>query len=156
MITIKRILCPIDFSEYSRQATTDFSASSLKALSYASSIAERANAEVTVLHVLESMPAFEPVVVGVPWTPEYRQLAEAVGRERLHELLVGRPDVNREAREIVASGKPYREILRVATEQQSDLIVMGVHGGPAGLPAFGSTLNHVVRQATCPILSVRG
>ena len=135
---------------------TDFSASSLKALSYASSIAERANAEVTVLHVLESMPAFEPVVVGVPWTPEYRQLAEAVGRERLHELLVGRPDVNREAREIVASGKPYREILRVATEQQSDLIVMGVHGGPAGLPAFGSTLNHVVRQATCPILSVRG
>jgi nucleotide-binding universal stress UspA family protein len=53
-------------------------------------------------------------------------------------------------------GKPYREILRVADEQQADLIVMGVHGrGPADLMFFGSTTNHVVRQARCPVLTVR-
>jgi nucleotide-binding universal stress UspA family protein len=134
---------------------TDFSASSLRALSYAAFFAERANAELSVIHVLESMPTLEPVVIGVPGQREYRRLAEAAHRERLHEVLVAHPELGRKAAEIVASGKPYREILRVATEQQSDLIVMGVHGGLAGLPAFGSTLNHVVRQATCPVLSLR-
>ena len=110
----------------------------------------------TVLHVLESMPAFEPVVVGVPWTPEYPTARG--GRRPRAASRTARGTTGRESRGQGnrSSGKPYREILRVATEQQSDLIVMGVHGGPAGLPAFGSTLNHVVRQATCPILSVRG
>jgi len=136
-------------------SATDFSASSLRALLYAASFAERANAELSVIHVLESVPMLEPVVIGISGQQEYRQLAEAAHRERLHEVLVAHPELGRQPVEIVSSGKPYREILRVATEQQSDLIVMGVHGGPPGLPAFGSTVNHVVRQATCPILSVR-
>jgi nucleotide-binding universal stress UspA family protein len=134
---------------------TDFSASSLAALSYASSLAQRANAQLTVLHVLEHVPTLEPVVVGVPGQQEYRKLTEAAHRKRLHEVLAAHPDLSRDMSEIVTSGKPYREILRIAAEQKNDLIVMGVHGGPAGLPAFGSTLNHVVRQATCPVLSLR-
>ena len=36
------------------------------------------------------------------------------------------------------------------------LIVMGVQGsGAANLMAFGSTTQHVVRQATCPVLTLR-
>jgi nucleotide-binding universal stress UspA family protein len=57
---------------------------------------------------------------------------------------------------MVSSGKPSREILRIAAERQSDLIVVGVHGrGAADLMFFGSTTNHVVREATCPVLTVR-
>lgn len=139
-----RILCP-----------TDFSASSLHALSYAASFAEQANADLTVMHVLEGVPTFEPVGIDVSSEQDYRVLAQARGRERLHEVLAGRTDLHRTVSEVVTSGKPYVEILRVAAEQQSDVIVMGVHGGPAGVPAFGSTVNHVVRQATCPVLSLR-
>jgi len=52
--------------------------------------------------------------------------------------------------------KAYREILGVATEDRADLIVMGVHGRNAlDLMLFGSTTNHVVRQATCPVLTLR-
>jgi nucleotide-binding universal stress UspA family protein len=65
------------------------SASSRKALSYASSIAERANAELTVMHVVELMPTFEPAVVGLPDEKDHRLPGTADARERLHGALQG-------------------------------------------------------------------
>jgi nucleotide-binding universal stress UspA family protein len=57
---------------------------------------------------------------------------------------------------LLARGKPWREILRVADERKADLIVMGVQGrAAADLMFFGSTTQHVVRQATCPVLTLR-
>ena len=56
---------------------------------------------------------------------------------------------------MIATGKPYRETLREAAERRIELIVMGAHAGRVGLAAFGSTTNHVVREAACPVLSVR-
>jgi nucleotide-binding universal stress UspA family protein len=57
---------------------------------------------------------------------------------------------------ILAEGKPYREILRVAAEEKTDLVVMGVRGrGAADLLFFGSTAQHVIRQAACPVLTLR-
>jgi len=56
----------------------------------------------------------------------------------------------------IAHGKPWREVLRVAAEQHSDLIVMGVQGrGSADLWLFGSTTQQVVREASCPVLTLR-
>jgi nucleotide-binding universal stress UspA family protein len=56
----------------------------------------------------------------------------------------------------VAPGKAYRGILKAAQERQADLIVMGVVGrGPLDLLLFGSTTEHVVRQAACPVLTIR-
>ena len=56
----------------------------------------------------------------------------------------------------VAYGKPYREILELAAKEEIDLIVMGVRGrNPVDLTLFGSTTNHVVRRASCPVLTLR-
>jgi nucleotide-binding universal stress UspA family protein len=53
-------------------------------------------------------------------------------------------------------GKPYRQILTVAEEEHADLIVMGVHGrNVLDVMLFGSTTNQVVRQASCPVLTLR-
>ena len=57
--------------------------------------------------------------------------------------------------ELVAEGKAYREILRLADEEKADLIVIGAHGSAGGFNAFGSTTNQVVRRATCPVLTLR-
>jgi nucleotide-binding universal stress UspA family protein len=55
----------------------------------------------------------------------------------------------------VAHGKSYVEILRIAAEDDTDLIVMGVHGrNAADVMLFGSTTNQVVRRATCPVLTM--
>jgi nucleotide-binding universal stress UspA family protein len=56
----------------------------------------------------------------------------------------------------LVNGKSYVEILRVAVEEQSDLIIMGVRGrNPLDLTLFGSTTNQVVRRAVCPVLTLR-
>jgi nucleotide-binding universal stress UspA family protein len=77
-------------------------------------------------------------------------------RTRLEEI------VPREAREwceiqvVVRSGKAYREILTVARERKADLIAMGVRGrNPLDIMLFGSTTQHVVRHAECPVLTIR-
>lgn len=55
----------------------------------------------------------------------------------------------------VMLGRPYLEILRMVEERAIDLIVMGVRGrGPVDMALFGSTTNHVVRRATCPVVTV--
>ncbi len=57
---------------------------------------------------------------------------------------------------MLAYGMPYREILRVAKDSDAHLIVMGVHGRNAvDRLFFGSTANHVVRTASCPVLTLR-
>jgi nucleotide-binding universal stress UspA family protein len=56
----------------------------------------------------------------------------------------------------LASGTPYREILRVAEERKADLLVVGVHGrGAVDRMLFGSTAQHLVREASCPVLTLR-
>jgi nucleotide-binding universal stress UspA family protein len=58
--------------------------------------------------------------------------------------------------ERVETGQPYRELLRVAAEKSAGLIVIGAHGhGVLDRMFFGSTAQHVVRQAACPVLTLR-
>ncbi len=53
-------------------------------------------------------------------------------------------------------GKPYEQVLAIAGDRDVDLIVIGVHGrNPIDIALLGSTTNHVVRRATCPVLTLR-
>jgi nucleotide-binding universal stress UspA family protein len=140
-----RILCPVDFS-----------ASSLHALRYAFSLAEESCAELVLLHVLE-WPLEDQLTGATAWfdAADDRRRYESDVRERLHGAV---PDEVRDwcrPSEAIATGKPGREILRVAEERRSQLIVMGVRGrGPVDLAVFGSTTQHVVRAAHCPVLVI--
>jgi nucleotide-binding universal stress UspA family protein len=40
-------------------------------------------------------------------------------------------------------------------EQQSELIVLGAHGLSLSELVFGSTAHHIVREAQCPVLTIR-
>jgi nucleotide-binding universal stress UspA family protein len=142
--SFKRILCAIDFSECS-----------IAALRYAASLAEPAEAELTALYVIEWTPIGYDPLFGPPTDlAGYRMAAEADGRERLHNTVAEFP--HKTVVEIVSSGKPHHEILRIAAERQSDLIVLGIHGRhPLDRMLFGSTAEPVVRRSPCPVLTVR-
>jgi nucleotide-binding universal stress UspA family protein len=57
----------------------------------------------------------------------------------------------------LAYGRPHRQVIATAEAIGADVIVMGVHGQHAiNTMLFGSTTNHVVRSATCPVLTLRG
>jgi nucleotide-binding universal stress UspA family protein len=56
---------------------------------------------------------------------------------------------------LVRIGKPYQQILELALESRTDLIVMGVRGRNAlNLAVFGSTTYRVVQLGPCPVLVV--
>jgi nucleotide-binding universal stress UspA family protein len=79
---------------------------------------------------------------------------ETQARQRLATLL---PEGDRTGAVIATIvGSPFYEIVRYATEQQIDLIVIGTHGrGPLGHMLLGSVAEKVVRKAPCPVLTVR-
>jgi nucleotide-binding universal stress UspA family protein len=146
-IQFRRILCAIDFSE-----------SSFAALARALSMAEEADAHLTLLHVIE-MP---PELRDNPLAPDFdidriHAAAEAETRRRLRDLVTDVARTYCTVETAVVEGRAYSQLLRRAAEEQADLIVMGVHGrGALDLLVFGSNTHHVIRAATCPVLIVRG
>ena len=135
---------------------TDFSDSSERAMAYALALAQEANARVTALHVVE-LPAQtgDWALEGIDMIALSR---EAIAASR-HRLAAAVPQSARDwcdVTERVETGAAYRQILRVAAEDDAELIVLGVHGhGVIEQFFLGSTAQHVVRQARCPVLAVR-
>jgi nucleotide-binding universal stress UspA family protein len=83
-------------------------------------------------------------------------LAEADCRVRLQNAVPESVRTYCTVETALPSGKPYREILRIAEEQKADLLVIGIHGaGVVDRMLFGSTAQHLVRQASCPVLTLR-
>jgi nucleotide-binding universal stress UspA family protein len=145
-VLYKRILCPVDFSE-----------SSLHALKYAISMAQEADGQLTILHVVAHEFEYEPDIAydtGMR-IGDFLKKREEVLRRRLQEAVADAPAFC-SVESLMTKGKPWREVLRVAAERQSYLIVMGVQGrGAADLLFFGSTTQHLVREASCPVLTLR-
>lgn len=141
-VTYPRILCPVDFSE-----------SSLDTVAYALNMAEEADAQLTLLHVIEA-PEFREIPIFVERNlKEAHAAAEADAVRRLRALVPDEARTYCTIEAVVVEGSAYREILRHAADQHSDLIVMGVRGRRAlDLLMFGSTTHHVIRAATCPVL----
>ena len=141
MITLTRILVPHDFSETSEAA-----------MQYATELARTLGAKLHVLHVSEK--ARTDVATEFPLGLE--ESMEAAVRERLLKIIT-----TREARELnpeleLRSGTPSTEIVRYATQRDINLIVMGTHGrGFIAHAVMGSVAEKVVRNAPCPVLTVR-
>ena len=150
-VVFKGILCPVDFSVCSTHALT-----------YAMSLAQEADAHLTVLHVMTSeleddTPGMsDPVITDahLSLADARRQREESI-RQRLKDVVPDRVATYCSVETIVSNGKPGPEILRIAAAQQSDLIVLGVSGHSAvDLMFLGSTSPTVVRQSTCPVLTL--
>jgi nucleotide-binding universal stress UspA family protein len=123
---------------------SDFSECSERALEYALSLAMEYKSELSLAHVLEHLPP-----------PEQREVENA----RVVHLLEGK--VPEEARSrckvktIVRAGKAYEEIIKLAEQEQTDLIVVGVRGRNAlDLALFGSTTHRVLQLGPCPVLAI--
>lgn len=147
-----RLICAVDFSDCSQQA-----------VAFAATLARQAGATLSLLHVIE-WPWHEsttPELSGVPAAQalalaDYRRYLETGAKKRLADV-AGAALPGGHVATTVAFGKPYVELLDAARREGADLIVLGVRGrGAMDLGFFGSTANHVVRSATCPVVTVRG
>lgn len=129
---VDRVLACIDFSQDAEQA-----------LSYAIFTAAEYGAELTLLHVLEDIPR-----------PAKKEAAIAAATEQLEKLIPAERRKTLKIKTAVRVGKPYREIIELALEAQSDMITMGVRGrGGLDLAVFGSTTYRVMQLGPCPVLT---
>jgi nucleotide-binding universal stress UspA family protein len=125
---LETILCPLDFAD-----------PAARALRIAASLARANGARLLLLHVLEGVAE-----------DDYE------GRARLASALEPEDRAALRTEEVLAVGKPHVEILRLAAERAADLVVVGVHGRRrTDLWRLGSSAQHVVRGAICPVLKVR-
>jgi nucleotide-binding universal stress UspA family protein len=145
-LPFKRVLCAIDFSPASPLA-----------LSLAMSFAREGDAQLTLLHVLEGLSPGETAPrARASYTPEYAGFRGRDALENLRAMIPNEaadwcfPDAQ------LGRGKPAEEILKFATKQGTDVIVMGVDGrSTLDQAVFGSTTNQVIRAATCPVVTLR-
>jgi nucleotide-binding universal stress UspA family protein len=132
---------------------TNFRPSSLMAAEVAAEFAGRFNAELHVIYVIgdymDQMAEMFPESAG----PKLSQLREYVA-ERMSTF---EREAGARAITHISEGRPYEEIVRLATDRDVDLIVIGtsVHSSLfGGAPVLGPDIERVVRNAPCPVLSV--
>jgi nucleotide-binding universal stress UspA family protein len=146
--SITRILVPMDFS-----------APSDRALRYAATLAGRLGASVELFHVVED-PFMSGAWGSETYVPDIQQLLDGLiadASERLSTLKSSLADKNVPVTTRVERGRPAHTIVERANAGGFDLIVMGTHGR-TGLShlIMGSVAERVVRNASCPVLTVRG
>lgn len=132
-INLKNIVLCMDFSDHAHHA-----------LSYALSMAKEYKAELTLLHVLEDMPG----------SPDLQRVTADVVKQ-LEESIP--PDARGGCwvNSLVRIGKPYQQIIQLALEARTDLVIMGVRGrGALDIALFGSTIYRVIQLSSCPVLAV--
>jgi len=140
----KKILCPVDFSEF----TADIVLCALN-------IAKKYNAELHLMHVIPNLNYFTPYESFL--TPE-----NLVTIERNMEVEVEKDfdkilkKVDYPVTKVVKTGAAFVEIINYVKSESTDLIVMGTHGR-SGIEhiLIGSVAEKVVRKSPCPVLTIR-
>ena len=139
-VTFPTIVCGVDRSAASRRALT-----------CALSLAREAGGRLVLVHTIENLSEEDARFAGHFNTPECP--GEIIPQIRTdYEALV--PEAARAWARLevrITQGKPYRDLLAVSRETAADLIVVGTSGG--SMP-FGTTAQHVLREAACPVLAV--
>ena len=112
---------------------------------------------VSVVHVIARRP-LAPLEVGttIPWI-KYRGLkAKETGQKLLEHTVQELIEAGFTAEPLCPSGNPAEKIMKVASQQHADLIVMGAKG-LANIDRFllGSVSTRVVQHAKCAVLVVR-
>jgi universal stress protein A len=137
---------------------TDFSENSVKARVCAVEYAKVFQAELIILHVVNSR------LVGYPdfaskYPDEVASVEQNIERGAEEELELLANDCSRtieRVRTCCLSGAPAEEIVRFAEQESAGLIVVGTHGWTgARRIILGSIAENVVRTAKCPVLTVR-
>ena len=142
---LNRILVPIDFSVHSKNA-----------LRYAVPLARQFDASLHLVYVVE--PTVYPADLGFGQVvyPSFEEELIDKGKKELESLIREEFAGSAGATATVRTGKPHQEILLEAEERGVDMIVVATHGH-TGVEhmLFGSTAERIVRNAKCPVLTIR-
>lgn len=140
MKMIEKIVVPVDLAE-----NTD------KLVTYACTIAEKFEASIQLLHVVDDYPG--DVMIGTPTAEEFHNRRLYAAQERMKELVDDSKVKGWNCTGLVVSGEPVEKIVELAAAAEADLIVISTHGAK-GLEKIllGSVAERVLKRAHCPVL----
>ena len=148
-VLFKKILVPVDFSACSEAA-----------FRIAVSLSRLFQAELLLLHVVDTKSLETLNRLGMASIIEEKAQKKRLGhhaRLNARRLLTSDEAKGVTIKRILSEGAPFVEIARLARLEKVDLVVMGSYGGQVGSVDkifFGSTAEKVVRTAGCPVLTV--
>ena len=144
-IRFKRILVGCDFSSYSSLA-----------IQYGLSLAQEFQSEVNLIHVIEPAVYKDLLKPAMEAREEYQQDLRVELNRKLSEMIPEEAYNWCTPKTTLLAGQPHEELTKYAVVHDVDLMVLGVRGYSLVETLFvGSTTDRVVRQAVCPVLSVR-
>ena len=144
MREIKKILLPIDFS-----------GASIKILQYAIFLAEKYNAKIFIVSVVE----YPYTLSGLPSSKlgsEYEEQMIRIAEKKMTSFLEDNMDqIPISLKSSVLFGHAAKRIISYAEMESFDLIIIGTHGHK-GLEKmlFGSVAEKVIKLAPCPVLTI--
>jgi nucleotide-binding universal stress UspA family protein len=137
---------------------TDFSTASRRAFDTALALAKATDAKPTILSVIPPVLAAVPeVYLDAATIERLEQQSRQWATRELQKLTTRAKRAGVRVTILLRTGDPVREVLRTATAQRADLLVVGTHGR-RGLSKFvlGSVAERLIAQAPCPVVAVRG
>ncbi len=136
--------------------TTDFSKYSLSAADYAIDLAEKYNAKIFVINVIEKTP---PILAMRTFDLSEEKIVEAIESEakkemnKILKLLKNKTNIAIES--VIRKGLDYEEIVDYAEKNSIDLIVIATHGKTGILRTLiGSVAEKVIRYSKKPVLVI--
>ncbi|MCX8021999.1 MAG: universal stress protein [Syntrophorhabdaceae bacterium] len=140
----EKILCPLDFSDYTDEI-----------VKYGVSIAKKFDSTLHLLHVIPNLNYFSPYESFL--TPENLVVLEKnIEREIKKDFDKVIEKIDIPVKTSIRTGIAFVEIIDYARTEGIDLIVMGTHGR-SGIEhiLIGSVAEKVVRKSACPVLTIR-
>jgi len=132
----------------------DFSDQGVEVSSKAKELARSNQAQLSIIHVVDNLPitdaTYGPII---PFDGDLTEQLMEAAKKRLgkiaNELGIA------ENKQWLEIGSPKLEIVRIAEENDVDLIIVGSHGRHGFALLLGSTANGVLHHAQCDVLAVR-
>jgi len=148
---------------------TDLSKNAVHAFSYAATLANRFDASINILHVIEKLSHNASVRISQMMGEDKWKSIQEENVRKVRDEINSRLDAFCDMMKTkltdcpfivsdihVAHGEPVERILHLADKTASDLIVMGTHGqGLVADAMLGSTARRVVRRSVLPVLTIR-
>jgi nucleotide-binding universal stress UspA family protein len=154
---MKKIIVPTDFSEQAKNA-----------LDLACEIAEKTDAKLVLMNVLEyskkqttflgstALNTMGSLTTGVEMDDIYFIELYKKRKNQMNNLLSDPVCANVDIIDKIMLGTPYHAIEEEITEFEADLIIMGTTGVDDWEESLiGSTAEKVVRHASCPVITLR-
>ena len=109
------------------------------------------------LDVISVLPDYGLSQVGSFFDADHHEKMEAEAKDLLNALVTKALDAsqNSKVRHVVATGRAYEEVLKLAEKSNSALIVVGAHTTDLSSYLLGPNAARIVRHAKCSVYVVR-